>query len=123
MRRALGCTVNDVVLATVTGAVRRYMIRRRVDPSTLDFRVSAPVSVRRDEDRGKLGNKVSSWIVPLPIDRADPLEQLRELNRCTQELKKSKQALGVEMLMAAAEWAPSHLDVARSAGDLGSDQL
>jgi WS/DGAT/MGAT family acyltransferase len=109
VRRALGCTVNDVVLATVTGAVRRYMIRRRVDPDTLDFRVSAPVSVRREEDRGKLGNKVSSWIVPLPIDRADPLEQLRELNLRTEELKQSKQALGVEMLMAAAEWAPSQL--------------
>ncbi len=109
VRRALGCTVNDVVLATVTGAVRRYMIRRRVDPAGLDFRVSAPVSVRRDEDRGTLGNKVSSWIVPLPIDRSNPLEQLKELNRRTEELKRSKQALGVEMLMAAAEWAPSQL--------------
>ncbi len=109
VRRALGCTVNDVVLATVTGAVRRYMIRRRVDPEKLDFRVSAPVSVRRDQDRGKLGNKVSSWIVPLPIDRADPIAQLRELNRRTEELKRSNQALGVEMLMAAAEWAPAQL--------------
>lgn len=109
VRRALGCTVNDVVLATVTGAVRNYMLRRRVDPTALDFRVSAPVSVRRDEDRGKMGNKVSSWIIPLPIDRADPMAQLRELNRRTEELKKSKQALGVEMLMAAAEWAPAEL--------------
>ncbi len=109
VRRALGCTVNDVVLATVTGAVRNYMMRRRVDPAGLDFRISAPVSVRRDEDRGKLGNKVSSWIVPLPIDRADPLAQLRELNRRTEELKQSQQALGVELLMAAAEWAPAQL--------------
>lgn len=109
VRRALDCTVNDVVLATVTGAVRRYMIRRRVDPAGLDFRVSAPVSVRRDDERGSLGNKVSSWIVPLPIDRADPIAQLRELNRRTEELKRSKQALGVEMLMAAAEWAPAQL--------------
>jgi len=109
VRRALGCTVNDVVLATVTGAVRRYMIRRRVDPMGLDFRVSAPVSVRRDDDRGTLGNKVSSWIIPLPIDRSDPLAQLRELNRRTEELKRSQQALGVEMLMAAAEWAPAQL--------------
>lgn len=109
VRRALDCTVNDVVLATVTGAVRRYMIRRRVDPAGLDFRVSAPVSVRRDDERGSLGNKVSSWIIPLPIDRADPIAQLRELNRRTEELKRSKQALGVEMLMAAAEWAPAQL--------------
>jgi diacylglycerol O-acyltransferase len=109
IRRALGCTVNDVVLATVSGAVRKYLVRRRVNPDEIDFRVSAPVSVRRDEDRGKLGNKVSSWILPLPIDKATPLERLEELNRRTKDLKKSKQALGVEMLMAAAEWAPSTL--------------
>ncbi len=109
VRRRLDCTVNDVVLSTVTGAVRNYMIRRRVDPAGLDFRVSAPVSVRRDEDRGKLGNKVSSWIVPLPLDKAKPLEQLEELHKRTEDLKRSKQALGVEMLMAAAEWAPAQL--------------
>ena len=109
VRRKLECTVNDVVLATVTGAVRNYMIRRRVDPNELDFRVSAPVSVRRDEDRGKLGNKVSSWIVPLPLNKSKPLEQLNELHKRTEELKRSKQALGVEMLMAAAEWAPAQL--------------
>ncbi len=109
VRRALGCTVNDVVLATVTGAVRSYMVRRRVDPASLDFRVSAPVSVRREEDRGQLGNKVSSWILQLPLGCADPLEQLRALHKRTEELKTSKQALGVQMLMAAAEWAPAQL--------------
>jgi WS/DGAT/MGAT family acyltransferase len=109
IRRALGCTVNDVVLATVAGAVRSYMIRRRVNPDMLDFRVSAPVSVRREEERGTLGNKVSSWILPLPIEKKKPLQRLEELKRRTQELKRSKQALGVEMLMAAAEWAPATL--------------
>lgn len=109
VRRALGCTVNDIVLTTVAGAVRDYMIRRRVNPDQLDFRVSAPVSVRRDEDRGSLGNKVSSWIIRLPIDRADPIERLEAIYQVTQKLKKSEQALGVEMLMAAAEWAPSVL--------------
>jgi WS/DGAT/MGAT family acyltransferase len=109
IRRAFACTVNDVVLATVAGAVRSYMIRRRVNPDTLEFRVSAPVSVRREEERGSLGNKVSSWILPLPIEKKKPIQRLEELKRRTQELKRSKQALGVEMLMAAAEWAPATL--------------
>jgi WS/DGAT/MGAT family acyltransferase len=109
VRRALGCTVNDLVLATVTGAIREYLIRRRVNPDLLDFRVSAPVSVRREEERGALGNRVSSWILQLPLAQKDPLKRVEAIRRVTQDLKKSKQALGVEMLMAAAEWAPAEL--------------
>ena len=109
VRRHFGCTVNDLVLATVAGAVRSYLIRRRVDPNEIDFRVSAPVSVRRDEDKGKLGNHVSSWIVRLPIQEKDAVRRLESIHRVTDELKRSEQALGVQMLMAAAEWAPAQL--------------
>jgi len=109
VRRTCDCTVNDLVLATVAGAVRSYLIRRRVNPDEVDFRVSAPVSVRREEDRGKLGNKVSSWILRLPIGEKDPLARLRAIREVTEGLKKSEQALGVQMLMAAAEWAPAQL--------------
>ncbi|MDG2303200.1 MAG: wax ester/triacylglycerol synthase family O-acyltransferase [Candidatus Binatia bacterium] len=109
VRRALGCTVNDIVLATVSGAVRNYLLRRRVDPAELDFRTSAPVSVRKDEDKGKMGNNVSSWIIRLPIGEPDPIRRIEAIHETTQELKRSKQALGVEMMMAAAEWAPSSL--------------
>jgi WS/DGAT/MGAT family acyltransferase len=109
VRRALGCTVNDIVLATVTGAVREYMTRRRVNPDVLDFRVSAPVSVRREEERSALGNRVSSWILRLPLAEADPLKRVEKIRHVTQALKRSQQALGVEMLMAAAEWAPAQL--------------
>lgn len=109
VRRAFDCTVNDLVLATVAGAVREYLIRRRIDPSELSFRVSAPVSVRSEADRGKMGNKVSSWILKLPIGEADPVRRLQAIHDVTQELKQSEQALGVQMLMAAAEWAPSQL--------------
>jgi WS/DGAT/MGAT family acyltransferase len=109
VRRAFGCTVNDLVLATVAGAVRGYLIRRRVDPTLIDFRISAPVSVRKEEDRGTLGNQVSSWILRLPIGERDPVKRLEEIHRVTSDLKKSQQALAVQMLMAAAEWAPSAL--------------
>jgi len=109
VRKAMDCSVNDVVLATVTGAVREYMIRRRVDPATLDFRISAPVSVRRDDERGKLGNRVSSWIVRLPIHEPDPQLQLESLAAQTRELKASEQAVGVDLIMKAAEWAPAGL--------------
>ncbi|MFP6664344.1 MAG: wax ester/triacylglycerol synthase family O-acyltransferase [Deltaproteobacteria bacterium] len=107
--RKLGCTVNDVILTTVSGAVREFMKYRRVDPDTLDFRVSAPVSVRREDNNAKMGNQVSSWIIRLPIGKDDPLERLRAVHEITAELKSSKQALGVEMMMAMAEWSPPSL--------------
>jgi len=109
VRRALGCTVNDVVLATVTGAVRDFLIRRRVQPENIDFRVSAPVSVRRDEQKGQMGNQVSSWIIRLPVDEREPLARMQALHLMTQELKESRQALGVEMMMAMAEFSPGML--------------
>jgi WS/DGAT/MGAT family acyltransferase len=109
VRHALDCTVNDVVLATVTGAVRHYLDRRRVDLRDLDFRVSAPVSMRDAPERGQMGNRVSSWILRLPVDQDDPLEWVKGIRETTRELKRSKQALGVDMMMKAAEYAPSSL--------------
>jgi WS/DGAT/MGAT family acyltransferase len=107
--KASGCTVNDVVLATVAGGVREFLLRRRCNPEDIDFRVSAPVSVRREEDKGKMGNYVSSWIVRLPIDEADPRRRLELLHDVTDDLKRSQQALGVQTMMTVAEWTPSVL--------------
>jgi WS/DGAT/MGAT family acyltransferase len=109
LRRALGCTINDIVLTAVTGAVREYLLYRGVQPERIEFRVSAPVSLRGEKERGRLGNRVSSWIVPLPIREAEPRRQLAEILRQTQALKETRQALGVEMMMQVAEWTPSIL--------------
>jgi len=79
---------------------------RNTDPAELDFRVSAPVSVRREEERGKLGNRVSSWILQLPLGESDPVGRLHAIHGTTQRLKQSKQALGVELMMQIAEWTP-----------------
>jgi WS/DGAT/MGAT family acyltransferase len=107
LRRVLGASVNDVVLATVAGALRRYLVRRRVDPERLEFRVAAPVNVRRGEDRGRLGNHVSTWIVRLPLGEPDPLARLEQIRRTTGELKSSEASRGIELLMGAAEWLPA----------------
>jgi WS/DGAT/MGAT family acyltransferase len=109
MRKALGCTINDVVLTVVTGAVREYLKRRGVHPEGIEFRVGAPVSMRGEEERGRLGNRVSSWVVSLPIAESDPLEQLAAIHAETQRLKESRQALGVEMMMQVAEYTPLNL--------------
>ena len=109
VRRKLGCTVNDVVLATVTEAVRRFMLSRNVDPARIRFRAAAPVSVRSEREKDLPGNRVSSWMVELPIGETDRLRQVEILRKETEYLKSSRQALGVDMLMTAAEIAPMPL--------------
>jgi WS/DGAT/MGAT family acyltransferase len=113
LKGVLGCTVNDVVLATVAGAMRRYLFRRRVDHRKLDFRVATPVSMRREEHERRQGNHVSSWIVPLPLEVDDPLARLEMLKERTRELKRSEAALAVDTLMQVAELLPAPL-IARS---------
>jgi len=106
VRRKCGCSLNDVVLSAVTGAVRRFLIGRQLRPEHLDFRVSTPVNVRRQGDDGRLGNQVSSWIVRLPLDRNDPVEQLRAIHEKTAALKESNQASAVELVNRLHEFVP-----------------
>lgn len=106
VRKVFDCTVNDVVLATVTQAVRLFLQERQIDPTEIRFRAATPVSIRSERDREALGNRVSSWMIELPIDEPDPVRQLKRLHQKTQELKEKRQAVGIDMLMAATEMAP-----------------
>lgn len=105
VRKAAGCSVNDVVLTTVTGAVRDFLTRRGSQPEDLDFRIATPVNVRRDGDH-QPGNRVSTWILRLPIGKEHPRAQLAEVHRTTTELKESRQAAAVELVEAIHEWIP-----------------
>ncbi len=107
MRRAAGCKLNDVVLAIVTGAVRDFMKRRGVRPEKLDFRVSTPVDVRQQEERGGIsGNRVSAWLLRLPLGEADPVARLAAIRRETQARKASHDAEAIELVNALHEWLP-----------------
>lgn len=109
IRKGLGCSINDVVLTVVTGAVRDYLLAHGTDVSEVEFKVSTPVSVRREEDKGQMGNHVSSWIIPLPIDDPDPRAQLERIHDITEELKATNQAIGIQMINQVQEWTPSTL--------------
>jgi diacylglycerol O-acyltransferase / wax synthase len=108
VRHALGCTINDLVLATVTGAVRSFLAKRGHDVRGLDFRIAAPVSIRTQDDRG-MGNRVSQWFVRAPVDEPDPLVRVARIQAATEELKASKQALDADLIMNIAEWTPTIL--------------
>ncbi len=109
IRRALGGSLNDVVLTIVTGAVQRFLERRHVNPAGVPFRIMAPVSVRTSDQRGALGNQVSAWTIDLPLGEVDPREQLRQISVRTAELKRSGQAVGATVLTGMAEWSSSTL--------------
>jgi WS/DGAT/MGAT family acyltransferase len=109
VRRALGGSVNDIVLAIVTGGVRRYLERHGTDINAVTFRVMTPVSIRTADERGTLGNRVSAWLVDLPISELDPRRCVARLTAITERLKESNQALGADMLARAMNWTPSTL--------------
>ena len=108
VRGRLGGTVNDVVLAVAAGALRRYLKQvRQTDPDTLQLKAMAPVSVRDASERGRLGNRVSAWLVPLPVAERDPLKRLAAVRETTEALKRQSGALGAETLSQAIEWLGS----------------
>ncbi len=104
IRGRLGGTVNDVVLATVAGAVGRFLRGRgfRVGPD-LDFRAFVPVNVRRREEHGP-GNRVALLTARLPVGERDPRRRLRLVSETTRRLKHSKQVHGAELLEEIADW-------------------
>ncbi len=99
----LGGTVNDVVLATVAGAVRRFLLQRGEDPDELRIRANVPVSVRAADERGNLGNRIALWMTDLPVDEADPVARLERVRITTHRLKESKQALGAQVLASVSD--------------------
>jgi diacylglycerol O-acyltransferase / wax synthase len=116
VKNRLGGTVNDVVLATVAGAVGSFLRRRGLtaaEVALLDFRAMVPVSVRTKSQRGTLGNRIASWAVRLPIAQTDPRRRLQQVYEVTRDLKESRQALGAEVLARVSEWTvPTLLSVA-----------
>src|SRR5213078_4014777 len=82
---------------------------RRVNVEPLRFRVMAPVSVRARDERGTFGNRVSAWMIDLPLAERDPRRRLEKIREQTTRLKESKQALGAEVLTRVVGWTPSTL--------------
>jgi WS/DGAT/MGAT family acyltransferase len=110
VKNLAGGSVNDVVLATVAGGVRRFLEDTKgFDVADLDFRAMAPVSVRSLDQRGTLGNHVAMWLVTLPVSEPDPLAQLDQVREATQHLKETDQALGAATLVRLSAGAPATL--------------
>ncbi len=106
VKRTLGGTVNDVVLATVCGALARYFDRRD-EPAgeASDFRAMVPVNLRRQGD-ARLGNQVAMMLARLPISERDPRRRLAQVSEVTEALKhQSAQVASAQLLEAFADFA------------------
>jgi diacylglycerol O-acyltransferase / wax synthase len=106
IKNELGGTVNDVVLAAVTGALGRYMRARGLETEELELRAMVPVSVRADEEHGALGNRVAAMMAPLPVWCEDPAQRLHLISESMGDLKGSGQAVGAEILTGLTDFAP-----------------
>jgi len=106
IKDALGGTVNDVVLTSVTLALGRFLRRREIDTSQMELKAMVPVSVRTEEGRGALGNQVATMYAPLPVRIEDPVECFGVVHDAMSELKSSGQAVGAQVLTELADFAP-----------------
>ncbi|MEO5901506.1 MAG: wax ester/triacylglycerol synthase family O-acyltransferase [Ilumatobacteraceae bacterium] len=105
IKSVFGGSINDVVLAAITGAFRDLLIQRgdAVDVATLTSLV--PVSIREEDDHTP-SNQVSLMIVELPVGIADPLERLAAVHTRMTELKASHQAQAGAAVVEAANFLP-----------------
>jgi diacylglycerol O-acyltransferase / wax synthase len=109
IKDTFGATVNDVVLAVVTGALREWLHVRRVRTEGLELRALVPVSIRSEDERGNLGNRIALMRGPLPVYIEDPVRRLRVISDAMAGLKRSKQALGAEVISRFNDFAPPTL--------------
>jgi diacylglycerol O-acyltransferase / wax synthase len=109
IKDGLGGTVNDAVLAVVAGALGRWLRTRGVRTEGLELRALVPVSIRSQDERGALGNRIAAMRGPLPVYVADPVERLELVQEAMGNLKQSKQALGAEVIAGLTDFAPPTL--------------
>jgi diacylglycerol O-acyltransferase len=109
IKDALGGTVNDVVLAVVSGALRNWLDRRGITTKGLELRALVPVSIRAEDETGHLGNRIAAMRGPLPVYVEDPVRRLEIVREAMGELKESKQALGAEVISRFNDFAPPTL--------------
>jgi WS/DGAT/MGAT family acyltransferase len=106
IKDSLGGTVNDVVLATVAGALGSHLRRRGQSTDGLELKAMIPISVRGDVERGALGNRVAAMMAPLPVWCQEPVARLDVVREELKDLKQGGQAVGAQVLTDLSGFAP-----------------
>ncbi len=109
MGKALGCSINDVLLSMATGALRDYLTTKGDAADGLGIRAIVPVNLRPPGRGRELGNQFGLVFLDLPIGIDHPLERLYEVRRHMQSLKGSYQPLIVLGLLHVVGYGPKVL--------------
>ncbi len=100
--KGLGCSINDVLLACVAGAIGEYLRSKGDDPTGLEIRAMVPVNLRPLDQAYKLGNRFGLAPVVLPIGIDNPIERVFEVRARMSALKGSYQPMMAFSLLALA---------------------
>lgn len=103
---APGCKVNDVFLAIVGGAMRKYLLAKDDLPDKT-LTAMAPISVRSGSEKGDMGNQVAAMVAPLGTHLADPAERLAFVHSKTANSKAMTEAVGARNMTEASKVAPA----------------
>jgi WS/DGAT/MGAT family acyltransferase len=106
VKDAFGGTVNDVVLAVVTGGLRAWLREHGVRTEDLELRALVPVSIRAEHERGAMGNRLAVMRGALPVHIEEPVARLRAVRAAMEGAKSSGQAVGAEVLVGLGRFAP-----------------
>lgn len=110
LSKCLGCSVNDLLIAAVTGSLRSYMIEQgELPPPGIEIRATVPVNLRPLEHARELGNHFGLVFLNLPIGESNPLRRVRLVRQRMDELKRGRQAEVAFGLLAAVGMGPSFL--------------
>jgi WS/DGAT/MGAT family acyltransferase len=109
VRQRYEATINDVVVAATTGALRRWLLARGVDSDSLELRALVPVNLRSDQERGLLGNRVALLRAALPVYAEDPEQRLLLVRDEMRELKRSRQLMAAQTIIGLSDFAPPTL--------------
>ncbi|HEV3379174.1 MAG TPA: wax ester/triacylglycerol synthase family O-acyltransferase [Thermoleophilaceae bacterium] len=105
IKNAAGVKVNDVVVSVCAGAVREFLLERDELPED-PLVAMVPVSVRAEDEQGTFGNRISTMIVPIPTDVADPARRLERAHELLRSAKEHHAALPADLLTDASAFVP-----------------
>jgi WS/DGAT/MGAT family acyltransferase len=108
IRRAQGGTINDVLLAVVTGALRDWLLSRG-EPVVTATSIRALVPVSMQDEDADAGNRVSSYLVDLPVGEPNPRVRLARLSYAMRGIAQHGQSVGADSLIALTGFAPPTL--------------
>jgi WS/DGAT/MGAT family acyltransferase len=104
VKNAAGLTVNDVVMALATGALRRWLQDHEALPET-PLVAAVPISVRTAAEAGAAGNRISGLVAALPTQLPDPVDRLRVVHEAMRAAKEQHGALPADLLSDVTQFA------------------